>query len=88
MIHKLCVNCINPCKQEDYVKIARCPKFIKRVSENEFLDLIDEIDSMGSKVDELRKRTKQLIAMANEQNGKGVETTPQDSFNGDSDEFS
>ena len=64
MIHKLCKSCVNDCKQTAVVIIARCPKYIKRLSESEFRNLLDDLDEMGKKADELKARAKKLVDMA------------------------
>ncbi|MHB9030232.1 MAG: hypothetical protein ACYC9O_15805 [Candidatus Latescibacterota bacterium] len=64
MIHKLCTACMNACKQMDQVKIVRCPKFRKRLSENEFHELVNELDSAEVRAAELSKKVKDLIARA------------------------
>jgi predicted transcriptional regulator len=55
---------MNDCKQLDSVKIVRCPKFQKRLSENEFHELVKELDSAEDRAEELSKRVKDLIARA------------------------
>ncbi len=64
MIHKLCVGCMNSCKQMESVKIVRCPKFRKKLSEDEFRDLVKELDSADERAAELSRRVKDLIARA------------------------
>ena len=64
MDHKLCVACMNSCKQTETVKIVRCPKFSKRLSENEFRDMVKELDSAEERAAELSRRVKDLIARA------------------------
>ena len=79
MIHKLCKNCVNDCKQTAVVIIARCPKYIRRVSESEFRNLLDDLDEMGKKADELRVRTKKLVETALEHQGSGTKTVSDNS---------
>jgi len=64
MIHKLCVHCTNPCKQEDTVKIVHCPRFQKRLSDVEFHDLINELETMENDADKLKKRVLELLQTA------------------------
>ena len=64
MIHKLCEACMNSCKQMETVKIVRCPKYRKRLSENEFRDLVNELESAESRAAELSKKVKDLITRA------------------------
>mgnify|MGYP001428814880 CR=1 FL=1 len=63
-MHKLCAACMNSCKQMDSVKIVRCPKYRKKLSESEFRDLVNEIDSAEAEAVELSKKVKNLIARA------------------------
>jgi len=48
----------------DSVKIVRCPKYRKKLSESEFRDLVNEIDSAEAEAVELSKQVKNLIARA------------------------
>ncbi len=64
MYNKLCERCIHHCKQDESAKIMQCPRFQKRLTDNEFKDLIDELDTMETKATELRKRTRELIRIA------------------------
>jgi hypothetical protein len=64
MTHKLCTACMNSCKQAETVKIVRCPKFRKRLSEDEFRDLVKELDSTEERAAELSRRVKDLIVRA------------------------
>lgn len=66
MFHKLCINCINSCKQNDNVKIARCPNYMKRVSESEFNSMIEELDTINKDMDTLSSKAKKLIEKAHE----------------------
>lgn len=68
MFHKLCANCSNSCKQNDNVKIARCPNYLKRVSESEFNCLVEELDTMNEDIDTLSDKAKKLIEKAHEYN--------------------
>ena len=61
MIHKLCEHCTNSCKQEDTVKIVHCPRFQKRLSDIEFNNLIDELETMEKDADKLKKRVLELL---------------------------
>ncbi len=64
MIHPLCIKCVQKCKQEDTVKIVHCPKFQKRLSDNEFWQLVDELETMETAASKLKKRTGSLIQKA------------------------
>ncbi|MBN1293756.1 MAG: hypothetical protein JXB48_18080 [Candidatus Latescibacteria bacterium] len=64
MIHKLCKACINTCKQTAHAKIVRCPNFQRRLTDNEFRNLIDELDVMEKEADNLRNRVHNLINQA------------------------
>lgn len=64
MIHQLCSQCIHHCKQDDSVKIVQCPRFQKRLSDDEFKDLIDQLREMETDVATLKKRTEALIDTA------------------------
>jgi len=70
MIHKLCKACINTCKQDDNAKIIRCPKFQKRLSDEEFRNMVDEIDVMEKEADILRERVHDLIKNVTERKEK------------------
>ena len=64
MIHKLCMKCMRTCKQESSVKIVHCPKFQKRLSDNEFHDLVGELGTMETETAELKKRVNELLQSA------------------------
>lgn len=64
MVHKLCDSCMNSCKQDETVKIIRCPRFRKRLSETEFRDLVNELDITETRAAELSRRVKDLISRA------------------------
>jgi hypothetical protein len=55
---------MNTCKQMESVKIVRCPKFRKRLSDTEFHEMITELDSAEARAAELSKKVKDLIARA------------------------
>ncbi|MCE5248836.1 hypothetical protein LLG96_01310 [bacterium] len=46
------------------MKIVRCPKFEKRITDDEFRNLIDDLDIMSKEADELSRRAKRLIKTA------------------------
>ena len=73
MINALCIKCLHRCKQDESAKIMQCPKFQKRLSDDEFRDLIDELKKMDSEVTNLKKRTEALIekALLHEDRGDG-----------------
>lgn len=64
MVHPLCHKCLLRCKQEDTVKIVNCPKFQKRLSDDEFRDLIDDLKEMEKDISNLKKRAEILIQKA------------------------
>ncbi len=64
MVHPLCLKCLNHCKQEDTVKIVNCPKFQKRLSDDEFRELIDDLKEMEKDISNLKKRSEVLIQKA------------------------
>lgn len=64
MICELCAACMNTCKQSSPAKIVRCPSFRKRLSEDEFRDLVNELDSAEEHAAALGRRVKELIAKA------------------------
>jgi hypothetical protein len=55
---------MNTCKQTTEAKVLHCPKFRKKLSEDEFQNLIREIDSMEERTAELSRRVKSLIEKA------------------------
>jgi hypothetical protein len=61
MIHPLCRKCLNKCKQEDTVKIVKCPSFQKRFSDGEFKELVYELDEIQTDADIIRKKAHDLI---------------------------
>jgi hypothetical protein len=62
MPNRLCAACMNTCKQEPTAKIVRCPSFRKRLSDEEFRDLMHELDVMEASAAYLSRRVKDLIA--------------------------
>lgn len=64
MLHHLCTLCMHHCKQDVSVKIMQCPKFQKRLSDDEFKDLIEQLKEMETEVADLKKRTESLINTA------------------------
>jgi len=64
MFNKLCEKCVHHCKQDETAKIMQCPRFQKRLTDNEFKDLIVELDDMEAKAKDLKKRTQNLIRQA------------------------
>ena len=64
MIHPLCLKCLLHCKQEYTVKIVNCPKFQKRLSDDEFRDLTDDLKEMEKDISNLKKRAEVLIQKA------------------------
>jgi hypothetical protein len=54
-------------------KVMNCPKFRKKLSEDEFRNLINEIDSMEERTQELSRKVKNLIekALSGAKNSEG-----------------
>ena len=90
MFHRLCLKCMNTCKQDESVKIVKCPRFQKRLSDNEFRDLIGELESMETDADRLRARIRNVIdtALAEPENSISAPMTNDDSDIGDDTDFS
>ena len=74
MLNRLCSVCMNTCKQESAVKIVRCPNFRKRLSDDEFRDLMHELDTAEAHAADLSCRVKDLIAKA--LSGNTADTPP------------
>jgi TATA-binding protein-associated factor Taf7 len=55
---------MNTCKQDSPVKLVRCPRFRKRLSESEFRDLVGELDQAEARAAELERKVKDLIDRA------------------------
>ena len=81
MPNRLCAACMNTCKQDATVKLVRCPRFRKRLSESEFRDLVGELDQAEARAAELERKVKDLIDRA--QSGRLSEHTGHDSFVGE-----
>ncbi len=64
MPNRLCEACMNTCKQEPPVKLVRCPRFRRRLSESEFRDLVGELDDAEARAAELERKVKDLIDRA------------------------
>ena len=64
MHNKLCAACMHTCKQESGTKIVRCPNFRKHLSENEFRDLVNELEDVEARAAELERNVKNLIDRA------------------------
>ncbi|HUT63105.1 MAG TPA: hypothetical protein VMZ04_04020 [Anaerolineae bacterium] len=64
MIHPLCSKCVHTCKQENTVRIIHCPEFQKRLNDNEFKNLIEELQHMELEAKNLEKRAQKLIRSA------------------------
>jgi len=64
MTHPLCAQCLHSCKQEETVRIIRCPKFQRAVSEEEFRELLDGLREAEEKANDLKKRSEALIRKA------------------------
>ena len=60
-INALCARCQNTCKQPATVKLVRCPMFEPKMSDEDFEKLLNEMDDVGRKADELRTRVSRLI---------------------------
>jgi len=64
MAHPLCAQCLHSCKQEETVRIIRCPKFQRAVSEEEFRELIDGLREAEKAAGNLKRRSEALIRKA------------------------
>jgi hypothetical protein len=64
MLNRLCAVCMNTCKQEATVKIVRCPNFRKRLTDDEFRDLVNELDAAELRAADLSCKVKGLIDKA------------------------
>ena len=62
MFHKLCSFCIHSCKQESSVTIVQCPKYQKRVTDDEFHDLVEELKHTEAEANTLKKRLRDLLS--------------------------
>ena len=68
MINKFCKACVKTCKQEESVKIVSCPKFQKNPTENEFQEMVIELDSVENEAKKIQKRVKDIIPKALSEN--------------------
>jgi hypothetical protein len=75
MFHKHCSLCIHPCKQEETVTIVHCPKYQKRVTDDEFRDLVEELKHTESEADALKKRIHELLTTAHTPNDTATPET-------------
>ena len=62
MINLLCKACVNTCKQDESVKILSCPKFRKNPSENEFREMLDDLDTAEKNAKKVQKHVKKIIS--------------------------
>jgi hypothetical protein len=60
-IHPLCARCIKTCKQTVSVQLLTCPLFEPKMSDAEFVRLLDEMEEIGRKADTLHSRVSKLI---------------------------
>ena len=72
MVHKICKNCLKTCKQEDTVKIVKCPRFQKRLSNDEFKNLVDSLEEIQTDADSVKKRTQELIRKIQDENNECI----------------
>lgn len=89
MFHRLCLKCMNTCKQDESVKIVKCPRFQKRLSDNEFRDLIGELETMENEADRLRQRIRAVIdtALAAPESADSRLDASDEAFADESDDF-
>jgi len=87
MFHRLCRSCIRTCKQQDTAKIIRCPRYEKKVSESEFREMVDRLDTMEEKAERLHHRVHDLIESALKPRDEPPDTDggPDEDANGDVD---
>jgi hypothetical protein len=78
VVNKLCSTCMCACKQESGVKIVRCPNYRKRLSEDEFNNLIHELDAAETRAADLKRRVKDLIEKALSPQGSRESESPDD----------
>ena len=62
MYNLLCKTCVNTCKQDESVKIVSCPKYRKNPSENEFRDMLDELETADNNARQAHQKVKGIIA--------------------------
>lgn len=77
MTNRLCAMCAGTCKQDGTAHIVRCPMFRKRVTKREFERLVDDLDVMEERADEIRRRARDLVrsVTAAERDGDMADTT-------------
>ncbi|MFC1490644.1 hypothetical protein ACFL6K_05485 [Candidatus Latescibacterota bacterium] len=61
MVNKLCNVCARTCKQNDSSKIVSCPKYLKKPTDREFRNMIDELDEAEKNVKKLQKNVRGII---------------------------
>lgn len=61
MIHKLCTQCVRTCKQSSSVKIVKCPRFEKRLSEQDFRRMVNDVTDIEKQADDLKGRIRSLL---------------------------
>jgi len=88
MLHHLCRKCVHNCKQDKSVKIVQCPKFQKRLTDDEFRDLLDDLKAMESEVAGLKKRTEALIqkALVHKETPSDAERIDEDGYDDEEEE--
>ena len=78
MINLLCKACVNTCKQDESVKIVNCPKYKKNPSENEFREMLDDLDSTEKNAKKVRKRVKKIISKTLSENSNNPDENEKD----------
>jgi len=79
MLNLLCKTCVNSCKQDESVKILNCPKFRKNPSENEFREMLDDLEAAEKNARNAHRRVRYIIAQTiSEQTDESPEPPRQD----------
>jgi hypothetical protein len=60
-INPLCARCINPCKELVSVVLLTCDRFEPKMSDDEFDQLLNDMDEITRQADVLHARVNQLI---------------------------
>lgn len=59
--HPLCARCIKTCKQTVAVQLLSCPLYEPKMSNDEFEELLGEMEVISRKADALHQRVSRLI---------------------------
>ena len=73
MIHKLCIHCVHICKQTSTVKIMKCPRFEKRVSEKEFRRMVNDVGEIEKQAETIKERIQSLLENIRDNQSSGGE---------------